>query len=194
VPYTTIVAGTTIAASWANANVRDQVITPFANTSARDSSIGSPVEGMCCYITGSDVLQVYNGANWVTITPQSATVATSQNTATTSFTDLGTVGPAVTLDTGTKALITLTGQLSQNNASGIAAMGFAVSGASTIAAADPNSVWCFLASTTAAASMTMTFAITSLTGGSNTFTAKYKAGTAGTATFKDRSITVVGLP
>jgi hypothetical protein len=45
-PYTTLVPGTTITASWANANVRDQVVTPFATAATRASAVTSPVTGM----------------------------------------------------------------------------------------------------------------------------------------------------
>ena len=45
-PYTTLVPGTVITASWANANVRDQVLTPFASAATRDATITSPVTGM----------------------------------------------------------------------------------------------------------------------------------------------------
>ena len=62
--YSTVVAGTTITASWANANVRDQVVTPFATTSARDSAITAPVEGMVCYIEGEDRYYSYSGSTW----------------------------------------------------------------------------------------------------------------------------------
>lgn len=55
--YTTVVAGTTITASWANANVRDQVVTPFASTGARDSAIVSPVTGMVSYIASTDTAE-----------------------------------------------------------------------------------------------------------------------------------------
>lgn len=44
-PYTTLVAGTTITASWANANIRDQVVTPFASASARSSAAPTPADG-----------------------------------------------------------------------------------------------------------------------------------------------------
>ena len=65
-PYTTNVAGTTITSSGANANVRDQVVTPFATTSARDSAITVPVKGMVEYITSNDAnegLTTYNSNN-----------------------------------------------------------------------------------------------------------------------------------
>lgn len=70
-PYTTIVAGTTITASWANASVRDQVVTPFATTAARDSAISSPVDGMLAAITDTDALSYYDGSAWNQIGPLS---------------------------------------------------------------------------------------------------------------------------
>ena len=66
-PYTTIVAGTYATAAWANANVRDQVITTFATTTARDAAITAPVEGMVAYIGSGDAsegLYIYNGSTW----------------------------------------------------------------------------------------------------------------------------------
>lgn len=63
-PYTTVVAGTTITASWANANVRDQVITPFASASTRDSAITSPIEGMYADLADTDSLWRHNGTTW----------------------------------------------------------------------------------------------------------------------------------
>lgn len=36
----------------------------FTDSTARDAAIVSPVEGMMCYLTGSDELQIYNGASW----------------------------------------------------------------------------------------------------------------------------------
>lgn len=64
-PYTTNVAGSTITAAWGNANVRDQVVTPFASASARDSAITSPTEGMICYLQDSNLICTYDGAAWV---------------------------------------------------------------------------------------------------------------------------------
>lgn len=66
-PYTTSVAGTTITASWANANVRDQTISPFASTAARDTAITSPVNGMLCYTTDTGTLWTYlvTAGGWV---------------------------------------------------------------------------------------------------------------------------------
>jgi hypothetical protein len=64
-PYTTVVAGTTITAAWSNTNNRNQVITPFASSSARDSAITSPIEGQYAHLTDTNVLTHYNGTVWV---------------------------------------------------------------------------------------------------------------------------------
>ena len=53
-PYSTIVAGTTITSSWANASVRDQTVVPFANATARDAAITVPVVGMVEYLSTND--------------------------------------------------------------------------------------------------------------------------------------------
>lgn len=63
-PYTTLVAGNVITASWANASVRDQVVTPFASASARDSAITVPVEGMLSFLADSDSFVWYDGSAW----------------------------------------------------------------------------------------------------------------------------------
>lgn len=63
-PYTTLVAGTTITAAWGNANVRDQTISPHASAAARSSAISSPVEGMVTHLNDTNMLGVYSGAAW----------------------------------------------------------------------------------------------------------------------------------
>ena len=63
-PYTTNVAGTTITASWGNANVRDQVVTPFTDSTARSSAISVPVAGMLSSLTTTGRLDIYNGSSW----------------------------------------------------------------------------------------------------------------------------------
>jgi hypothetical protein len=74
-PYTTVVAATTITAAWANASVRDQVVTPFTTTTARDSAITAPVEGMVAAITDDDILTVYSGSAWVEIARYGSTAS-----------------------------------------------------------------------------------------------------------------------
>lgn len=71
-PYTTVVPGTVISTVYGNANIRDQVITPFANAAARDAAITSPVRGMVAYLTDTDLLWRYNGTKWMLAMPRSA--------------------------------------------------------------------------------------------------------------------------
>lgn len=63
-PYTTVVAGTAITASWGNANVRDQVVTPFADPGAIVSGIAAPVDGMLSYSSSDKTLWTFNGTAW----------------------------------------------------------------------------------------------------------------------------------
>lgn len=64
-PYTTLVAGTTITASWANASVRDQTVTPHASAAARTSAVSAPVTGMLTYRTDGNRFEGYDGAGYV---------------------------------------------------------------------------------------------------------------------------------
>lgn len=120
--------------------------------------------------------------------PSSAGVATSQTTTSTSYTDLATVGPAVTLATGNVAIVVLTAEVDTTGAGVTPRMGFAVSGATTLVASD---IWGLKVDAGAAALLQMSFVVlaTGLTAGTNTFTAKYRVGS-GTGTFLNRGITV----
>jgi hypothetical protein len=63
--YTTIVSGTNITSSWANASVRDQVVSPFVTSAARTAAITSPVAGMVSSLTTYDKtegIEFYNSA------------------------------------------------------------------------------------------------------------------------------------
>lgn len=120
-----------------------------------------------------------------------ARVATSQTETSTSYDDLSTPGPAVTVTTGTSARVTVTARI-KNSGVNLTRMSFAISGATTVAADDTRSLehegtnWMRASAT---------YTVTGLTPGSNTFTAKYKVA-AGTGTFEDREILVepIGAP
>lgn len=121
-----------------------------------------------------------------------ATVATAETTASTSYVALTTPGPAVTVVTGTKALVIISGRLSNGTAGAAASMGYAVSGASTIAADDTKSKTVQSATASNLDRGSWVGLEEGLTAGSNTFTAQYRV-TSGTGTFGDRRIIVVGL-
>lgn len=87
-PYTTVVAGTAITASWSNANNRDQVITPFSNATTRDAAITAPVEGMLCYLADSKTFWGYTTAWTLTGRPLRIARRTSDSAGVTSSTVL----------------------------------------------------------------------------------------------------------
>ncbi|MDX3311597.1 hypothetical protein P1S61_21535 [Streptomyces sp. ME08-AFT2] len=121
-------------------------------------------------------------------TSAAAIVATSQTTTSTSYTDLATVGPAVTVTTGPLAWVHLYNS-NVNTTSVSSLMSFEVSGASSIPAADNQSIGI---AGTAGSREGAAFLLTTLTPGSNTFTCKYRVGS-GTGTYADRRIAVLPL-
>ncbi len=131
------------------------------------------------------------GLKWVAREPTSALVATSETTASTSYTDLATAGPAVTVTTGTVALVIVSASLANDTAGRFAFMGYAVTGASSLGAGDAIALSYESSAADDELQASWVSLRTDLTAGSNTFTAKYRAATSGTATFKNRHITVL---
>lgn len=119
-----------------------------------------------------------------------ATVATSETTTSTTYVDLTTVGPAVTITTGTSAVVFLKCAIDNNTANTGTFMGFSVSGASSVAAADANAIDAVNAAA-ARSRFGGAFFLTGLTAGSNIFTAKYKVAGASTGTFTQRDLFVI---
>lgn len=129
-------------------------------------------------------------------TPAAATtVGGDQSTSSSTFTDLTTVGPAVTLTTGTTAMVFFSAFAFHSSPPGSADMSYAISGASTIAAGTFTGSRVSTesaASTAAKLAFTKVNWVTGLTAGSNTFTMKYLAvGGVASATFNNRDILVV---
>jgi hypothetical protein len=123
--------------------------------------------------------------------PTSAFVATPESTTSTSYTDLTTAGPAVTVTAGASALVFVSCAMNNNTAGEYPIMSFAISGATTQSALDEWAISTY----TPAANATYRLSKASfvgLTAGSNTFTAKYKV-TAGTGSFSERRIIVIPL-
>ncbi|WP_427007206.1 hypothetical protein [Pseudarthrobacter sp. H2] len=120
----------------------------------------------------------------------SSTVVATESTASTTYTDLTTVGPAVTATVGPagSALVTITCH-SYNSAVNDTFMSFAVSGATTQAASDNNAK---VTSTTSGQQGSTTTLLTGLNPGTTTFTSKYRVA-AGTGGFLRRTISVVPL-
>jgi len=183
----------------------------YTNEAARDAAITAPSEGMQAYLTAptvpsasgdsyaatpTGVQTIYSGSVWVCVTPVSATTNTSGTTSSASYTPTLTSGgtnPAVTLVTGTSALVQFGATLQHNTALRTVYVSFAVSGATTLAAADLiaasndqyNASW--------GTTVSRSFVVTGLTPGTNTFTMNYRTATSGVLTASLRSITVQGV-
>jgi len=125
-------------------------------------------------------------------TSASAKVATNQGTTSSSYTDLTTSGPAVTLTTGTKALVIISAEITSGAVNQGGRMSFAVSGASTIAASDAVSYTYIGANTDFHRASSVT-RVTTLTAGSNTFTSKYVSYYTNNVFFQNREIIVIDL-
>jgi hypothetical protein len=119
----------------------------------------------------------------------SASVVTTETTTSTTFTDLATVGPAVTVTTGPLALVLVASQLQNNTAGSAAIADFEISGATARSAVDSTSAYFQSDSANQPARICAPTVVT-LTPGTNTFTMKYRAG-GGTGTFLRRALTVI---
>jgi len=125
----------------------------------------------------------------------SATVLTSQVTTSTSYTDLATAGPAVTVTIGANglALVSIFTYVQLGVASGETIWaGFTVSGANTLAANDNMSLRFQPWTTNAFGQYGYSVLLTGLNAGSTTFTMKYRV-TSNTGTYANRRLAVVPL-
>jgi hypothetical protein len=121
------------------------------------------------------------------------TVATANDVTSNTYTDPATAGPAVTLTTGTKALVIVTASQKSVNAGKRSFMGYAVSGATTIAATDTTALIKMQDVLNYGQERASCASVVTLTAGSNTFTAKFKTSDSDISTFTERSIFVMNL-
>lgn len=143
--------------------------------------------------TAANRIFVTTGANAITERAiGTAQVTSAQSTSSTAFTDLATVGPAVTITTGTLALAWWSAQMDSNTATDANLMGIAVSGATTIAATSDTALILRAVDAPNFTQQAAMAAYFSLTPGSNTFTAKYATG-GGTGRFDERKLLVIPL-
>jgi hypothetical protein len=152
------------------------------NTYLRDNSM----ETVPAIATTPGALYVSDGLNSVAERiPAGTWTAASEATSSTSYTNLATTGPAVTVTTGTRALISLYANLSNTSAVGTF-MSYSVNGAT------PDDSTALLTQHVGGQRVSATILQTGLTAGSNTFIAKYKV-TSGTGTYVDRRLSVIPL-
>lgn len=173
-PLTAVANAALTAAQW-NASVRDNL-----NETAPAKASAS---GQIFASTGANTI--------VARTPNTASIATTESTTSTSFADLTTPGPSLLgQTTGTKVLVMVHTRMANQTAGGITRCGWAVSGAGSVAASDElaiafessaanDNIWCSGA-----------WVYTGFSAGSNAIAMKYKVD-AGTGVFSDRRLSIV---
>ena len=164
------------------------------NTAARPAS---PYEGQMVYEKDTKNSLIYNGSAWVCLTPQSASATNQVSATSTSFATL-TSDPSVSIQTGTKALVTLSCRNVKLTSAGYGYTGFAISGATTRAASGYETQFITNYYNTGDLGNDRqghsTFLVTGLTAGVNTFQMQHARDATGNYTVTGRSITVVGIP
>lgn len=170
----TAVANSTFTAAQFNTYVRDNLneTAPAKATSAGSYFVSTGINSITerLAVTGSDL-----------------TVGT---TTSTTFTDLtaSSAGPSVTVETGPYALVIIRGSI-ENSGAGSARMAYDISGAHTQAAADNRGIHIFGTAGVNVGASDATL-MSTLTPGTNTFTAKYRV-SSGTGQFSSRRIIVM---
>lgn len=174
----TAVAGAAWTAAQFNAHIRDNLLetAPGKATTATAHFVASGANAIVQRTSSQDF------------------ITTSQPSSSTGFTDLATVGPTVTVTTGTQALVVWGCRSHNDTANGFAYMSVAISGATTLAAADDNSYLTRQTSATVNQWLQggQVKLFTGLTAGSNTFTAKYRV-SANQGTWDNRHLMVFPL-
>jgi hypothetical protein len=204
----TFTAGAVLTAAQMN-SLQQQAVMTFTTEAARETALPSPTEGMMAFLTAptvpaatgqftklpSGIFTVYDGTAWTCLTPVAAETTTNGTTTSASYTATLTSGgtnPSVTLTTGTTAIVSMRCQGGTAGTAGFifASTGFAVSGATTIAA---QGRWSLQSGNDPIrpSGFGATIIVTGLTPGINTFTLNYQVN-AGTGNFSNREIIVAG--
>ena len=204
----TWVAGAILTAAQLNTQLRDNMLAGgpiYATEADRTAAIPSPFEGQRAYITGSTVAAatgtttavptgiqtIYNGSAWVCVTEVGAYSNTSASTTSTSYVNTLTgdaTAIAVTLQTGTTALVTFSA-LTYNSGAQTNYLNIDVNGATPTAL---NGVSTGMYAGAATAILSRTFILTGLSAGTNTFRLNY-AVSSGTGTYLGRNLVVKGV-
>jgi hypothetical protein len=172
----TAVAGATFSAAQFNQYVRDNLneTAPAKASAAGQYFVATAANAIAARSCGSN------------------TIATQEDTTSTSYADLtlGTVGPSVSVVTGTSAVVHIKAGISNATINIGTFMGFAVSGASSVAASDGNSINIAGVAAATRSRLGASIRLTGLVAGTNVFTAKYKVASPSTGTFVNRDLIV----
>lgn len=172
----TWVAGQIPTAAVLNAQIRDNI---SESMPGKASTTGSLFVG-----TGQNVITERY--------PDFARVDTFQTTTSTSYANLATVGPSVTVTTGTSAFVFHSCNLANSVDNGNSYASWSISGATSRASLDQTAIQFDGIPANNAASGGMMDLVTSLTPGNNTFTMQYRVAS-GTGSFGRRVIGVLPI-
>ena len=159
-----------------------------ANTPAR---LGIGTSGQVLQVSGG--LPSWQNAPAANPTTANAEVLTSQSTTSTSYTDLATAGPAVTLTTSTSVLVIVSAFINPAFSNNTGFMSYAISGATTTAASDDWAVAFKKGGSDDVNAQSSYASVATVTAGSNTFTAKYRLTVSNSSPFSRRRIFVMRL-
>jgi len=172
-PFTAVDGNTLTAAQW-NSGVRDNLneTAPAKATTAGGYFVATGTNAIAQRVMNDN------------------TVAAQEDTTSTTYANLTTPGPTVTLTTGTSALVIVSAMVAGPGLGNSCHADFDISGATTRAADDTTCLR--VEHDTNEFNRMSVMTRVSLNAGSNTFTMKYKTGTAAaTARFRDRNLIVI---
>lgn len=145
-------------------------------------------------VTAASQILVSTGPNALAMRAmQVAEVTTAQATTSTSYTDLSTAGPAVTVTTGVFSLVSVAARMSNDAAGTSCFAAVAITGASAIAADDAQALQFESSAAFDLSRSSVCYLVSGLTAGSNTFTMKYKVSAANSGTFANRRLSIIPL-
>jgi hypothetical protein len=168
----------TLTAALLNTHLRDNMLETFAAKATTDNmfpvvSAAGSIAARSCFTD---------------------TIATSQGTTSTSFTNLATVGPTISITTAGIVWLFWAASASNSQAATGSRMGIDVSGATTFGAADSYALQIQDQAVGGGGHFAMSMTLEALNAGTNTFTAKYRSNSAGgTATFQFRELVVMAF-
>lgn len=171
-PLTAVANAALTAAQW-NASVRDNLneTAPAKASAAGQLFVSTGVNSIAARTVNADL------------------ITTSETSTSTTYTNLATVGPAVTATTSASAIVST--YCNMNNATNAAWMSYGITGATTNAEVDNRAIQITAGGGQRYGATFFHSAI--LTAGNNTFTAKYRVSTSGTGTWSDRRLMVIPM-
>lgn len=162
------------------------------NTHVRDNLLET-APGKATSSFGNGSIPVKSATNQITFrTPSQAQVTTEQSTTSTSYTNLSTTGPTVTVTHGAMAFVSWHASI-RNSSTNSSYVSVALTGSNTDSANDDRALRHRDGTGSSGEEMIgMSFLYTGLTAGTTTFQLKYRV-IGGTGTFRYRRLSVIPL-